>query len=273
MNNFFKIGLLLLVLSGFAQDKASHTVYFDLDKDHLKETQKDLLCDFFQKIDSSHIESISVFGYCDDRGSSLYNIDLSNRRVQSVETVLMRLGISQKKVINLEGKGRIMVNKDTISDLNETRSKNRRVVVFVKKTLQSQYFMGIPKLYTEFQFPHTKGDRIYLEHVKFETGSSYLDLNSRIILDKTIAYLKNNPTIVFEIQGHVCCTPPQYTDALDKVTRDRKLSYNRAKAVYRYLVMRKIDPSRMTFKGYGNRFPLGKAVELDRRVEIVIIKS
>jgi outer membrane protein OmpA-like peptidoglycan-associated protein len=272
MKNVFKIGLLLFVLNGFAQDKASHTVYFELDKDHLKETQKDLLCDFFQKIDSTHIESISVFGYCDDRGTTSYNFDLSNRRVQSVETVLIRLGLHPKKVIALEGKGRIMVDKDTVSDLNETRSKNRRVEIVVKKTVESQYYMGIPKLFTEFQSLHKKGDRIYLEHVNFSIGSSYLDLKSRNNLDKAIHYLKNYPNILFEIQGHVCCTPPQYTDALDKVTRDRKLSYNRAKAVYRYLVMRKIDPSRMTFKGYGNRFPLGKAVELDRRVEIVITK-
>jgi outer membrane protein OmpA-like peptidoglycan-associated protein len=34
-----------------------------------------------------------------------------------------------------------------------------------------------------------------------------------------------------------------------------------------------INPYRMTFKGYGNRFPLGKNDELDRRVEFLITKN
>jgi outer membrane protein OmpA-like peptidoglycan-associated protein len=87
-----------------------------------------------------------------------------------------------------------------------------------------------------------------------------------------VLFLKANPTVEFEVQGHVCCTPKYFSDAIDKDTKERKLSYNRAKAVYRYLVMRKINPSRMTFKGYGNQFPIGKEPELDRRVELVITK-
>jgi outer membrane protein OmpA-like peptidoglycan-associated protein len=132
--------------------------------------------------------------------------------------------------------------------------------------------MGIPHLFSDFQLPHQKGDRIYLENVRFGIGSSYLDLKSRTILDKMVLFLKANPYVEFEIQGHVCCTPKYFSDAIDKDTKERKLSYNRAKAVYRYLVMRKINPSRMTFKGYGNQFPMGKATELDRRVELVITK-
>ena len=272
MKKLFKIGFLLLFLSGFAQEKSKQNVYFDFDVDFLKGNQKDLLCDFFQKIDSSQIQSVRVYGYCDDRGTAPYNYYLSDRRVSTVEKILLNLGLNPKKLIALEGKGRVLVNKDTVPDLDQTRSKNRRVEIVVEQLARANFFMGIPRLFSDFHLPHKKGDRIYLENVRFEVGSSYLDLKSRTILDKIVVFLKNNPYIEFEVQGHVCCTPKYFSDAIDKDTKERKLSYNRAKAVYRYLVMRKINPSRMTFKGYGNQFPIGKEPELDRRVELVITK-
>lgn len=271
MKKLLKIVFLLLFLNGFAQEKITQNVYFDFDVDLLKVSQKDLLCNFFQKIDSSQIQSVRVFGYCDDRGSATYNFNLSYRRVSAVEKIILNLGLNPKKLIALEGRGRVLVNKDTVPNLDQTRSKNRRVEIVVEQN-RPKFFMGIPHLFSDFQLPHQKGDRIYLENVRFGIGSSYLDLKSRTILDKMVLFLKANPYIEFEIQGHVCCTPKYFSDAIDKDTKERKLSYNRAKAVYRYLVMRKINPSRMTFKGYGNQFPMGKATELDRRVELVITK-
>lgn len=271
MKKLLKIVFLLLFLCGFAQEKITQNVYFDFDVDLLKVSQKDLLCNFFQKIDSSQIQSVRVFGYCDDRGSATYNFNLSDRRVSAVEKIILNLGLNPKKLIALEGRGRVLVNKDTVPNLDQTRSKNRRVEIVVEQN-RPKFFMGIPHLFSDFQLPHQKGDRIYLENVRFGIGSSYLDLKSRTILDKMVLFLKANPYIEFEIQGHVCCTPKYFSDAIDKDTKERKLSYNRAKAVYRYLVMRKINPSRMTFKGYGNQFPMGKATELDRRVELVITK-
>jgi outer membrane protein OmpA-like peptidoglycan-associated protein len=77
-------------------------------------------------------------------------------------------------------------------------------------------------------------------------------------------------SIKFEIQGHICCTPSFQKEAIDKDTRKRELSKNRAFAVYKYLVSKKIPTNRMTHKGYGNTVPLGKGTEYDRRVELVI---
>ena len=55
-----------------------------------------------------------------------------------------------------------------------------------------------------------------------------------------------------------------------------KLSLNRAKAVYEYLVKKGISPSRLTYKGYGYDRPIatndtksGRA--LNRRTEFKII--
>ena len=122
MKSLFKIGFLVLFLSGFAQEKITQNIYFDFDVDQLQENQKNILCDFFQKIDSSQIQSVRVFGYCDDRGSAPYNFNLSDRRVGTVEKILLNIGLNPKKLIALEGKGRVLVNKDTVPDLDQTRS-------------------------------------------------------------------------------------------------------------------------------------------------------
>jgi outer membrane protein OmpA-like peptidoglycan-associated protein len=116
------------------------------------------------------------------------------------------------------------------------------------------------------------GDHIYLDAILFEKGSSKLTMKSKAELDKVALLLVRYNTLHFEIQGHVCCTPPYQKDAIDKDTKKRQLSLNRAESVYKYLAFRRVAKNRMTFKGYGNTVPLGKEPEYDRRVEILITK-
>ena len=96
---------------------------------------------------------------------------------------------------------------------------------------------------------------------------------SKNALDKIARLLQKYKTLEFEIQGHVCCTPPYQKEAIDLDTKKRQLSTNRAQSVYKYLIFKKILKDRMTFKGYGNTVPLGKGAEYDRRVELVITKT
>lgn len=87
-----------------------------------------------------------------------------------------------------------------------------------------------------------------------------------------VKILQKYKTIEFEVQGHICCTPTFQKEAIDRDTRKRMLSINRAENVYKYLVMKRIASKRMTWKGYGNTVPLGKGPDYDRRVELVITK-
>ena len=130
----------------------------------------------------------------------------------------------------------------------------------------------LPGVYSSVQKNHVIGDHIYLDNVLFEKGSSRLTTKAKNELDKIALALHRYKNIEFEIQGHVCCTPPYQREAIDKETKKRQLSSNRAERVYKYLAFRRIEKRRMTHKGYGNSKPLGKEPEYDRRVEIVITK-
>ena len=132
--------------------------------------------------------------------------------------------------------------------------------------------LELPGFYNTIKKKHVVGDHIYLENILFEKGSSVLDGKSKKELDKIALLLQRYKTLEFEIQGHVCCTPPFQKDAIDKDTKKRQLSTNRAITVYNYLAFRKVSKTRMVYKGYGNTVPLGKSPEYDRRVEIVLTK-
>ena len=180
---------------------------------------------------------------------------------------MVSAGFNESKIIILEGKGRIVVRQDTVENLHETRSKNRRVDLIVVK--RNSYGKGIKN---SFKNNLKVGDKIYLENILFEMGSSKLTENSKKELNKIALLLQEKKTLQFEIRGHVCCTPKDYTDAIDKITKERRLSWNRAKTVFMYLISQKISKSRMTYLGCGNKYPLGKGDNVDRRVEFLITK-
>lgn len=253
-----------------AQEEVVHSVYFEFDKFTLNEVQAKDVVDFIKKTDSTRIESIQIFGYTDDIGKEAYNFKLSTKRAAEIQNKFIESGIKSKIIVTIEGKGRILIDDDIAENLPEKRSKNRRVdVVLNLKPLPK---IVIPGFYNTIQKDHIIGDHVYLDNVLFERGSSKLTFKSKAELDKIAKLLHKYKNLQFEIQGHVCCTPPYQKEAIDKDTKKRQLSTNRAQSVYKYLVFKKIPKNRMTFKGYGNTVPLGKGAEYDRRVELVITK-
>ncbi|RZJ33903.1 MAG: OmpA family protein [Flavobacterium sp.] len=262
--------LLPLFFAGFiyAQEEVVHSVYFDFDKYSLDEKQADAVVNYIKSTDSTRIESIQIFGYTDDIGKEAYNFKLSTNRANTIKEVLVKNGIRNKIIVTIEGKGRILIDDDVVENLPEKRSKNRRVDVVLN--LKALPKIELPGFYTTVQKKHIIGDHIYLENLLFERGSSKLTFEAKSQLDKVAKLLQKYKNLKFEIQGHVCCTPPYQKEAIDRETRKRQLSQNRAEAVYKYLVFKKIAKTRMTFKGYGNTVPLGKGPEYDRRVELVI---
>jgi outer membrane protein OmpA-like peptidoglycan-associated protein len=261
-----------LLFFGFiqAQEEIVHSIYFEFDKFALNEKEVNEAINFIKKTDSTRIESIQIFGYTDDIGKDAYNFKLSTKRATAIQDKFIASGITSKIIVTIEGKGRILIDDDIVENLPEKRSKNRRVDVVVN--LKPLPKIEIPGFYTTIQKNHIVGDHIYLENVLFQRGSSKLEFKSKTDLDKIARLLQKYKNLQFEIQGHVCCTPPYQKEAIDMDTKKRQLSINRAQSVYKYLIFKKISKDRMTFKGYGNTVPLGKGTQYDRRVELVITK-
>jgi outer membrane protein OmpA-like peptidoglycan-associated protein len=273
MIRFFSLFLFFFIsFGGIAQEEIVHSIYFDTNKSEVDPKKTTELVDFIKKTDSTRIESIQIFGYCDDIGKDEYNRKLSTERANKVKNKIIENGITNKIIVTIEGKGRILIEDDILDNLPAVRSKNRRVDIVLNMKPLPKVELKIPGVYTTFNKENIVGDRILLSDMLFERGSSVLTLKCKNELDKLAKMLQKHKNIHIEIQGHICCTPPNHKEAIDKDTKKRKLSHNRAEKVYKYLILKKVAKERLTFKGYGNTKPLGKGPELDRRVELVITK-
>lgn len=257
----------------FAQEEEIYSLFFEFDKYNLKTEQVDAVVAFVKKIDTTRIATVQIFGYCDDRGKDEYNYVLSTNRANTVKDKLIENGIKSKIIITLEGKGRIMLDEDLQTSIPAARSKNRRVDVVINfKPIQIED-LKIPGVYSTIKKDLIVGDRIYLDKVLFDRGSSQLTYQAKKELDKIALLLQKNKNFHFEIQGHVCCTPTFQKEAIDRETKKRELSTNRAMRVYNYFLAKQISKIRMVYKGYGNTQPLKKGSNLDRRVELLITKK
>ena len=108
-----------------------------------------------------------------------------------------------------------------------------------------------------------------LKNIFFETDSYDLKPESKIELTKLLQFLNKNPSINMEIGGH--------TDNQGSKEHNMRLSNNRAKTVYEYLITNNIVEERVSYKGYGFSKPIdtndteeGRAN--NRRTEFKIIK-
>jgi outer membrane protein OmpA-like peptidoglycan-associated protein len=56
-----------------------------------------MIWDFVLQSDTTQIESIQIYGYCDDRGDNDYNYKLSEKRVNTFKKILMVNGFNKIK--------------------------------------------------------------------------------------------------------------------------------------------------------------------------------
>ena len=130
-----------------------------------------------------------------------------------------------------------------------------------------------PELYEydpfDFFIPEV-GKSVQLENILFKSNQPKLLTESYPMLEKLTNFMKKNPTLSIEIQGHV--NAPDEKSSLKSL----KLSEDRARAVCLYLIESGIESKRMTIKGYGNSkmiYPKARTeaeFRKNRRVEILI---
>lgn len=136
--------------------------------------------------------------------------------------------------------------------------KNEDVVVSVKSPTEDLAFNT--RVFTladtaktvrniEMKVDKVRPGEIYrINDIRFRTGSSELNEESKRVLDAFAEYLNDHPTFKIEIRGH--------TDNVGDPEKNLVLSTDRAFEVFGYLQSRNVDGSRMSFKGYGETEPL-----------------
>lgn len=96
--------------------------------------------------------------------------------------------------------------------------------------------------------PIEVGESIVLSNVFFAFGTSTLLEESRVDLDKVLDIMQKNPSLKVELAGH--------TDNIGKPADNQRLSEQRAKAVFDFLVDKGVASERLSYKGYGDTKPV-----------------
>lgn len=273
MNKIFLF--LFLFYFSFSQNEKTHVIYFETDKYDILEIEKNRLLLFTEKIKKEKIKKISIYGFCDDRGSNSYNLTLSQNRANSIKTILLRNLLNPGLITNVDGKGELLLEFVKTEDISIARGLNRKVeikvVLFEEITNPALKDKLGRKLPLTLDSDLMIGDKIVLKKILFKTGYSYVLEESIPVLENIVKKLLERDNLSFVIEGHVCCTS-YGRDAVDRGTGKRNLSLSRARYIYSYFLKKGVDKKRMKYTGLKHLYPLGGDTKFDRRVEIEITK-
>jgi len=262
----------------FSQKELTHEVYFETDKYDIPSTEESRLLLFISNLSDIDIESISIFGFCDDIGADSYNLKLSQQRANAIKTIFSNNEISEDLISHVDGKGKILLKIIEEKNIVKIRGLNRKVEIIVmpkppkkieEKPLENTQDLKKKEPQDLLKGDLKVGDKIVFDTILFKTGYSQIMPESKKILEAIANILIERKDIYFTIQGHVCCTQNS-RDAVDRKTKLRNLSEARAEYIYNYFAKKGVDKKRMRHIGLRRKFPLGGDPKLDRRVEIVI---
>lgn len=90
---------LILSSGAYSQDFKKEVVHFETDKAELRKHEKERIDAFLQTLGDLNKVRFGIYGHTDSRGSLDYNLDLSERRTESVMDYLMYKGVDASNVI------------------------------------------------------------------------------------------------------------------------------------------------------------------------------
>ena len=109
-----------------------------------------------------------------------------------------------------------------------------------------------------------------IDNIYFDNNSYQIKSLTKQVLIEFVEYLLINNSLVIEISG--------YTDNIGGDLKNQLLSEKRAKSVFDFLVLNGVSPDRISFKGYGEKYPVAsneneEGREKNRRIEFKVINK
>jgi outer membrane protein OmpA-like peptidoglycan-associated protein len=248
--------------------------------------------------DNYEIEDVKIFAYSDFLGTVEHNQIVSNNRSEYVKSILIGKGFSQSEIKECHGLGIHPASDESFrfDKFDRGIARHRKVQIvftYAEEEIEIVEAVDSPEknIEVEVEEPVTipifknldtenleVGENIVLENILFHGGTPEFKIQSESALGQLFLVMQKNPDLVIEIQGHICCEKGG-KDGWDRLSQNDRLSENRAKAVYDYLVKGGIEEDRMTYVGFASTKKLypeeRSAFEEDqnRRVEIMIIEK
>ncbi|OYQ32236.1 cell envelope biogenesis protein OmpA [Flavobacterium cyanobacteriorum] len=288
MKNLYFYIILLVTATLSAQEQFS--VYFDSNKHELKKSEQNRLEAWIAANKTSKV--LAINGYTDEDGTVGLNDTLAQRRVSYVYATL---------------KGRVKTREDfkarSFGELHQhskNKAENRKATIFYlpeKDLHRENEILGIKPEPEVVTYPSrivltnpngTKqeiildpvfmkqvgqakpGEKLRLKNLNFYENTFNIIPESRPVLYELLEVMRLHKKLKIKLLGHICCMKSD----------PRKLSYDRAKAVMRFLTLNGIEKSRLTFEGLGTTQPINPIPEKNeeeraenRRVEVLVLEN
>ncbi len=281
------LGCLLTISLPAQNDSLIGRIYFNFDQSLLTKTSESKLKEIAKVLTLKKV--IQLIGRTDDRGNDFYNDALSSQRISSVVAFLQSSGIHSDQIATTSARGKRNPVAIDEPNLQKRRALNRVVEIWApaqedkgssgsETTTKSDPPIAPAATAKKIQEQIEEGkSNIVLKNLNFEGGRHILLPSSQTTLQAVVEVMKNNPQLVVEIRGHICCSAVD-EDGLDIDTGERLLSRNRAREIYQYLINNGIAADRLSYRGMGGsqKIIAEETSEEDRttnrRVEFIIIK-
>jgi outer membrane protein OmpA-like peptidoglycan-associated protein len=240
----------------WAQQKVE--VFFDFNKSEItQESKQDLLKQLKKDVTVN-----SVYGYCDNVDSNSYNDSLSLVRARNVAFYLKENQVKFSDSFVVKGFG---------ENFNQSPNQNENRKVIIEYSENPPITVKPISVVKNEILKSKVGDKIVLKNINFYNLSDILLPESKPAVAELIAVMKENTRLVIDIQGHICCQ-----------AEDKKISISeaRAKRIYTILLQNGIQEERLSYRGYGNKYPIYRIPEknesekiANRRVEIEVLEN
>ena len=206
-------------------------IEYDINKAEIRPQYGDEVAkvgDFMKKYPTT---TAVIEGYTDEVGTDEYNLQLSQKRAESVVIYLEEhFGIAASRLA-AKGYGKTKPIADNATDTG--RQKNRRINAIIDCAFDLKEIAPPP-------------DRLCIAlNVEFATDSAEIRPAYFEQVDKVGTFMQKYPTTTAVIEGH--------TDSTGPAAHNMQLSRERAQSVVNYLVAKfGIDTKRLSAKGYGS---------------------
>lgn len=284
MKRFFLFFVLVFPLFISAQEQFS--VYFESNKHETTKKQSEILNNWI--IANKESKVVAINGFTDEDGTNLHNDSLSQRRVNFIHNLILKNNVKIRDDFKTRSFGET-------HNQSKNKAENRKVVIYYilpKDLARENEILGIkpaqpviaevvPIEEEDMHFPANAtleekvalakpGTKIVIKNIFFYQNSFGMMPTSKPAMDELIDVMLKNPSMVIEIQGHICC-----------IDADRRnLSLDRAKQIRRVLEGNGVAQKRVKVKGFGvshPKYPIPEANEdqalANRRVEIMILSK
>ncbi len=277
LNLKIKLILIIVFITIFNENFSAQTllsIYFPVNKSELNSISK-------AKLDSLAALKTNltfrIFGNADPTGTTEANKILSDKRAKAVQNYMQTKLGNNIKIGNSIGLGESKQINDNSTEI--LKQKNRRVDIFIERKFEKGEKIS-RKEYPNFinvkvELMKVK-DTFSLPDVNFIGGRHFWLPQGFVQLGELAKKLKTNPTLIVELQGHICCDYENF-DGEDTDLKTYNLSWTRANAIKEFLLIQGIAENRIKIIGLGHLNPVvyPEISEMDmtrnRRVEIMLI--